>query len=225
MKNAEKVQKGVIDELAWDPQVNSSNIAVTVTDDGVVRLSGAVNSYAAKLAAEKAAHRIFGVQAVVEDIEVKPLPGFLMADERIATAAVDALRYNVSVPKDAVSVTVEDSWITLAGEVPWHFQRRAAEKAVRLLHGVKGVINRISVKASADKSEIKHRIEDAYKRSAQIDAEHVKVGVSGGAVTLSGYVSSWAEQQQAEAAAWSAPGVSNVNNQLRVQSSVTAWES
>src|SRR5688572_1431425 len=147
MKSAETVQKNVVDELAWDPQVNSSHIAVTVSDGGIVRLDGSVGSYAEKLAAEKAAFRIAGVQAVADELKVNLMPELVWGDERIAKAAADALHFNVSVPKDMVTVTVDGGWITLAGEVPWNFQRRAAEKAVRVLHGVKGVINLIAIKA------------------------------------------------------------------------------
>ncbi len=222
MKSAEIVQRDVVEELAWDPQVNSSTIAVTVTDGGLVRLHGAVGSFAEKLAAEKAALRIGGVQAVVDDLEVKLLPGSMLKDEKIAKAAVDALSFNVAVPKDAVTVTVENGWITLGGEVPWFYQRRAAEKALRYLHGVKGVMNLIAIESKADQGDIKHRIEDAYKRSAQIDAGHVKVSVMDGDVTLTGSVASWSERVQAENAAWSASGVTGVKNGIRIETPVSA---
>jgi osmotically-inducible protein OsmY len=222
MKGSELIQKNVLDELAWDPEVNSTHIAVTVSDGGIVRLSGEVGSYAERLAAEKAALRIMGVQAVVEDLKVRLLPGLMQSDELIAKSAIDALRYHVSVPKDKVTVTVEDGWITLAGELPWYYQRRAAEKAVRHLYGVKGVINLINLEVKVDKGDIKHRIEDAYKRSAHVDASHVKVDVRNGMVTLTGAVSSWAERIQAENAAWSAAGVKAVKNELTISLPVSA---
>jgi osmotically-inducible protein OsmY len=223
MKSVETIQRDVVDELAWDPEVNSSHIAVTVSDGGIVRLDGSVGSYTEKLAAEKAALRIAGVQAVADELHVKLLPELLLGDERIAKAAADALHFNVSVPKDMITVTVDGGWITLAGEVPWNFQRRAAEKAVRVLYGVKGVLNLIVVKAKADKGDIKERIEDAYKRSAHIDAEHVKVTVLDDKVFLTGTVSSWAERTQAENAAWSAPGVGSVKNDLKIEVPARAW--
>jgi osmotically-inducible protein OsmY len=222
MKGNELIQKNVLDEVAWAPEVNSTHIAVTVSGEGIVRLSGDVGSFAEKLAAEKAARRIFGVKAVVEDLAVKLLPGHMLPDEKIAKAAVDVLDFNMSVPKNKVTVTVEDGWVTLAGKVDWYYQRRAAEKAIRNLWGVKGVLNLINVEAKAEKGNIKQRIEDAYKRHAMVDAGHVKVESSDGTVTLKGAVASWAERKQAENAAWSAPGVKSVKNELTIEVPVSA---
>jgi osmotically-inducible protein OsmY len=160
---------------------------------------------------------------VADELDIELLPGYLLPDERIAKAAVDALSFNVAVPRDSVAITVDNGWITLTGEVPWYYQKRAAENAVRLLYGVKGVINQVVIKAKADLGDIKHRIEDAYKRSARIDASHVKVAVQDGAVTLTGTVATWTERKQAENAAWSAPGVYKVKNDLRIEAPVGAW--
>ncbi|MEX2283417.1 MAG: BON domain-containing protein [Gemmatimonadota bacterium] len=220
MKNTELLQRDVVEELAWDPQVDSSHIAVTVSDGGIVTLAGSVGSFAEKLAAEMAALRVAGVRAIADELAVKLLPDSLIADERIAKAAADALHFNVAVPRNGVTVRVENGWITLAGEVPWNYQRRAAEKAMWLLHGVKGVINLISLEPRVDQGHIKHRIEAAYKRNAQIDAGHVTVAVLDDRVMLSGTVSSWTARAQAEAAAWSAPGVTRVENELTIEAPV-----
>jgi osmotically-inducible protein OsmY len=216
MKGTELIQRNVLDELAWDPEVDSTTIAVTVADDGIVRLSGDVGSFGEKLAAEKAAQRIMGVKALVDDLTVRLTPGLLLPDEQIARAAIDALRLNVAVPRGTVTITVEDGWITLAGQVPWFYQRRAAEKAVRYLHGVKGVMNLVAVEVKPSKSNIKRRIEGAFKRSARIDSAQVTVEVQDGTVTLEGVVASWPERTQAENAAWSARGVRAVKNQLSI---------
>jgi osmotically-inducible protein OsmY len=224
MKTAELTQEHVLEELAWDPEVNSANIGVTVTGGGIVRLSGEVGSYAEKIAAEKAARRIAGVHAVVDDLNVKLLPGGMLPDEKIAQAAINALVFNVAVPGDKVTITVQNGWITLAGAVPWFYQRRAAEEAVRYLRGVKGIINLITVEEKPDQANIQERIEQAYERSAELDAKFIMVDVQDGNVTLKGTVSSWPEWKQAEAAAWAAPGAKAVTNLLRIDAPVwTTW--
>jgi osmotically-inducible protein OsmY len=210
------IQQDVLQELKWDPSIDATNIGVAVKD-GVVTLTGYVHAFVDKWAAEKAAKRVYGVHAVVNRIEVR-LPGSSeRTDEDIARDALAALRNNVSVPDDKIKVTVSDSWITLEGEVDWQYQKNAAEDAVRHLRGVIGVVNLISVKPAALATELKQRIEEAFKRSAEVDARRVSVEVDGGKVTLRGTVRSFAERDEAERQAWAAPGVWSVENEIRVE--------
>lgn len=201
--------------LDWEPSLDASDVGVSV-DEGVVTLRGNVGSYAEKITAERVALRVYGVKALANDLSVHLPSVYERTDTEIAQAAVLALKWNTVVPHEPITVTVSDGWIALTGTVEWQFQRDAAARAVRDLTGVKGVTNSIAVTPRVKTTDVRNKIEAAFKRSAEIDARRVNVTAQDGKVILSGTVHSWAERQEAERAAWAAPGVTQVDDRLAV---------
>ncbi len=213
MRPDNDIKRDVEDELRWDPDIDATDIAVTVKN-GVVALAGYARSYSDKLEAEAAVKRVAGVLGVANDIEVR-LPSFdQRPDPDIARDAIAALKNRLPTVGEQIKVMVANSWVTLEGEVEWEFQRLAAERAVRRVKGVKGVTNSIELKPRVAPSEIKRKIEEAFRRSAEVDASRITVEATGGEVVLKGTVRSWAERQEAERAAWAAPGVRRVDNRI-----------
>lgn len=210
-----KLQKLVQDELAWEPRIDSEKIGVGV-DDGVVSLSGNVKDYFQKWEAEAAAKRVRGVKAVANELRVNFLNSPQRDDASLARYAAQALDRNAAVPADRVVVGVSDGWITLSGEVDLFYQKEAAEGAVRVLAGVRGVTNDIRVKAAARTEDVRRLIRDAFRRSASLDAQNIDIEAADGVVTLRGHVHSWAEYHEAERAASSAPGVTRIVDLLVV---------
>ncbi len=206
----------ILDELAWEPSVDAAHIGVLV-EDGVVTLTGYVRSYAERAAAEQVVARIKGVKAVAQELHVRLGHNQKRDDDQIARRALKIIAWSATVPGDKVKLRVENGWITLSGEVEWKFQKAAVEDAVRKLSGVTGVTNQIVIRPGADLGDVKHRIEEALRRNAQLDAEGIKVSVDGGKVTLEGHVSAWHERSVAEEAAWSAPGVRAVDVHIAVR--------
>ena len=210
-----ELKQHVQSALDWEPSLDASDIGVSV-DEAVVTLRGNVASFAEKVAAERVALRVYGVKAVANDLVVHLVSGFERNDTEIAQAAVAALKWNTMVPKDRVTVTVANGWLTLNGTLDWQFQRDAAARTVRDLTGVKGVTNSVVVQPRVKTIDVREKIEAAFKRSAEIDARRVNVTATDGKVILSGNVHSWAERQEAERAAWAAPGVTEVEDRLTI---------
>ena len=210
-----QIQSDLLAELKWEPRLNPNEIGVIVKD-GVVTLTGWVDSYTKRWAAEDAAHRVRGVKAVANDIEVRLTSTDERTDQDIAKAAARALEWDAFVPLEKLDVTVSKGWVTLKGEVEWNYQKQDAERVVRRLQGVKGVSNLITVRPRTTPAELKNKIEQALVRSAELDAKNITVEVEGSKVILKGTVRSWAEKQEAERQAWAAPGVVSVDNRITI---------
>jgi osmotically-inducible protein OsmY len=210
-----ELQRHVEDALGWEPSFDAADIGVSV-DNGVVALRGDVKTYTARSAAERVALAVYGVKAVANDLNVRLQGEYQRTDSDIAQATVNALQWNTSVPTNRVSVAVSNGWITLKGNLDWQYQKDAAARAVRDLIGVRGVTNNIIVQSRVKSVDVRDKIEAAFKRSAEIDARRIAVTAEDGKVILSGNVRSWAERQEAERAAWAAPGVIQVDDRLSI---------
>jgi osmotically-inducible protein OsmY len=211
-----QLRQDVLDELEFEPSVNAAHIGVTA-NHGVVTLTGFVTNYAEKTAAERAVRRIKGVKAIAEEIEVRLPSDIKRADDEIAARAVDILKWQVGVPADRIKVQVEKGAVTLTGEVDWQFQKSEADHVVHKLNGVIDVINQIRVASPVQAVEVKEKIEKALQRNAELEASRITVETEGGRVILKGRVHAWYERDIAERAAWSAPGVTEVQDQISIE--------
>ena len=219
MNANETLQLNVVQQLDWDPAVDSSRIGVTVKD-GIVTLTGHVPTYAEKFRAEKVAKGVRGVRGVADEIEVAPPPSLIRTDSDIAAMAVQALEWDVSVPHDKIKTTVRNGYVILEGEVEWQFQRQAAEKAIRGLSGVKSIQNLIMLKLRSSGKDVKNKIVSALHRSAEDDARHIEVEIKDDTAILKGSVHTWAAREEAEDAVWAAPGINKVDNRIIIRPNV-----
>ena len=215
MRSDTELQKDVIAELKWEPKLREDEIGVTVRD-GVVTLTGFVPDYAQRRVAARAAERVVGVRAVAQELMVKVPQPFQRSDTELAHQVVNALAWDIEVPDDKIKARVQDGWVTLEGDVDWQYQRSSAERAVRYLTGVKGVNNFINVKPHASPYDVAQHIKAALHRTAEADAKKIQVTAADGKVTLTGTVRSWPERAEIERAAWSASGVTSVDDRLAV---------
>lgn len=216
MMNDKELRQNVVDELDFEPSIDSANIGVAA-ENGVVTLSGHVDSYMQKVDAERAVWRVKGVKAIAQELDVRLPSDKKVNDDEIAKRAIDILAWSTLVPEDSVKVLVRDGWVTLSGRVNWNYQRDAATREVRKLSGVLGVLNHIALAPAAQKVDIRQRVMDALKRHAEIEANRIGVDVdSDGSVRLSGAVDDWEERRAVERAVWSAPGVRSVEDNIRI---------
>jgi osmotically-inducible protein OsmY len=217
MKSDAQLKQDVLQELDWEPAINAAHVGVMV-NDGVVTLTGHLDTFAEKHAIERVVQRVQGVKAIAIELDVKLAPGHRRSDAEIAEAAEAALAWHALVPDEQIHLKVENGWVTLSGQVDWQFQRVAAEKAVRPLTGVVGVSNAIALKPQTTPADVSQRIREALLRHAEREARHIDVLVDGAVVTLRGQVDSWHERSAVGGAAWSVPGVTRVVNDLLVRS-------
>src|ERR1700759_5608205 len=215
MKPDSEIERDVREELQWDPDLNAEDIAVSVKN-GVVTLAGFTRSYTDRLEAEAAAKRVAGVHAVANDIDVRLPTIDQRPDPDIARDATAALKSELPISHDKIKVIVKDGWITLEGSAEWQYQKTTAESAVRKIKGVKGVTNVIQLKPAVKPTDIQRKIQQAFKRSAEVDADRITVEAKGSEVILKGTVRSWTEREEAERVAWSAPGVTHVEDRIVV---------
>ncbi|MGI1661580.1 BON domain-containing protein [Palleronia sp. KMU-117] len=209
------LKQDILDALDFDPSLEAAHIGVTV-ENGIVTLTGHVATFAERARAERVVARVKGVRGIAEEIEVRPHDSDLTADDEIAARAVNLLRWNTAVPEDRIQVRVSDGIVTLKGSVEWHYQREAAERALRSMTGLTGLINQLAVSPRASVGDVRERIEKALRRDAEIEAQGITVSISDGTVTLEGKVHSYAERRAVENAAWAAPGVKRVEDRLQV---------
>ena len=221
MRTDMEIQQDVVAELKWDPSLRDDDVAVSVRD-GVVTLAGFVDSYSDKWRAERVASKVKGVRGIANDLEVRLPARASRTDPEIARAAVDALKWNINVPDDRITVKVSNGWVTLEGDVDWYFQKEAAERAVRDITGVKGVTNLVALRSRTSPTDLKERIREALQRAALFDADRITVEVQGTKAVLRGTVRSYAEMVEAERAVRNAPGITEVENRLTVDPSVFA---
>jgi osmotically-inducible protein OsmY len=219
MKPDAQLKTEITQELEWDPSINADHVGVAV-EGGIVTLTGHLETFAAKFAIERAVQRVGGVRAVAVELDVKLAPNHKRSDSEIAQAAESAFKWHALIPAERIRIKVEKGWITLSGELDWEYQRHAAERAVRALIGVVGVSNQMTLKPTVTPANISHRIRDAMARHAEREANHIEVTVTGSTVALRGKVGSWAERSAAQGAAWSAPGIARVVNELTISTTV-----